>query len=84
MGKIPVVLLLLRGNIPTRVRFDVHHGVFTELMGEVFSPLNLYAAQRRFSVHEPTLVQLTWNYIEAGGFQRFLERHPVDGEVLSC
>lgn len=84
MGEIPVILLLFHGNTPVRVRCDAHHSVFTEVMGEILSPLNRYAMQRRFSVHEPTLVQLMWNYIESGGFQRFLEHHPVNGEVLSC
>lgn len=72
------------GTDPKRVRFSICSDILVMLMGEAYSPLNIYATQVHFSVHEPTLPQLIWNYVNSGGFQRFLDRHPADGQLLTC
>ncbi len=47
------------------------------LVDEVFSPMNRYATQVAYAVHEPTMSQLVSQYTNSGGFQRFLDRHSV-------
>lgn len=79
-----LIVSFYSGSTPNRVRFDICTNILLELMGEVHSPLNRYATQVRFSVHEPTLMQFILNYTDSGGFQRFLDRHPVDGYLLTC
>ena len=63
---------------------DVFSVANMELMLEIFSELNYYATQKCFSVHEPTMVQLVENYVDSGGFQRFLDDHSSLARFLSC
>ena len=62
-----------------RLKFDICTGVLYKFLEEVLSPLNRHTTQVRFKVHEPTLYQLATNYMESGGFQRFLDRHTAQG-----
>ena len=48
--------------------------LLVKVIDEICSPLNFHGTQIFYSVHCPSMRQLTSNYVQTGGFQRFLDR----------
>jgi hypothetical protein len=64
------------------MKCEIRTDILAALLVEILSPLNHYATQVCFSVHAPTLEQLTRNYVNSGGFERFCASNPTEGSPL--